>query len=112
LSPRLFHPSDLKSLPRSAQSSQNGSLRRQDSISDIKDVHKMRRTRSSLEIQKFAEPEGDDDYSDIFGSEGGTDEAGSESGDEQSLMLNTKLSNNSWVSLLDPALGSFASLTE
>ncbi|PUU84361.1 hypothetical protein B9Z19DRAFT_4627 [Tuber borchii] len=97
LSPRLFHPSDLKSLPRSAQSSQNGSLRRQDSISDIKDVHRMRRTRSSLEIQKFAEPEGDDDYSDIFGSEGGTDEAGSESGDEQSLMLNTKLSNNSWL---------------
>ncbi|KAG0127125.1 hypothetical protein HOY82DRAFT_580703 [Tuber indicum] len=97
LSPRLFHPSDLKSLPRSAQSSQNGSLRRQNSTSDIKDVHKMRRTRSSLEIQKFAEPEGEDDYSDIFGSEGGTDEAGSESGDEQSLMLNTKLSNNSWL---------------
>lgn len=87
----------MKTLPRSAQSSQSGSLRNQASFGDIKDVHAMRRTRSSLEIQRFAEPEGEDDYSDIFGSEAGTDEAGSESGDEQSLMLNTKLSNNSWV---------------
>lgn len=61
-------------------------------------AHAIRRSRSSMEIQRFAEPEGEDDYSDIFGSEGGTDEAGSEtSGDDHSLLLNTKLSNNSWV---------------
>lgn len=63
------------------------------------EAHAIRRSRSSMEIQRFAEPEGEDDYSDIFGSEGGTSEAGSEtSGDDHSLLLNTKLSNNSWVS--------------
>jgi hypothetical protein len=99
LSPRLFHPSDLKTLPRSAHSSQNNSLRRQLAIGDTgEEVHKMRRSRSSLEIQRFAEAEGDEDYSDIFGGDDVTDDAGSEtSNDEQNLMLNTKLSNNSWV---------------
>ncbi|KAA8906102.1 hypothetical protein FN846DRAFT_1021580 [Sphaerosporella brunnea] len=104
LSPRLFHPSDLKnSLPRSTASSQNGgSLRRlPGGLGDTeKEAHRMRRTRSTLEIQKFAEADGEDDYSDIFGgSEAGTDEGNSEaSGDEQqSLMLNSKLSNNSWL---------------
>jgi hypothetical protein len=104
LSPRLFHPSDLKnSLPRSSTASQNGgSLRRLPAaFGDTEmDTHRMRRTRSTLEIQRFAEADGEDDYSDIFGgSEAGTDEAASEtSGDEQqSLMLNSKLSNNSWL---------------
>lgn len=97
LSPRLFHPSDLKTLPRPS-SSREGSLRRQFSLGDTEeDTQRMRRTNSSLEIRKFADPEGED-YSDIFGSEPGSDKAGSESGDEQqSLMLNTKLSNNSWL---------------
>jgi len=104
LSPRLFHPSDLKnSLPRSATSSQNGgSLRRLPAAfgDTEKETHRMRRTRSTLEIQRFAETDGEEDYSDIFGGdEGATDEAASEtSGDEQkSLMLNSKLSNNSWL---------------
>lgn len=104
LSPRLFHPSDLKnSLPRSSKSSQNGgSTRRMPApFGDTeKDTHRMRRSRSTLEIEKFAEAEGEEDYSDVFGgSEAGTDEAGSEtSGDEQqSLILNSKLSNNSWL---------------
>ncbi|KAL7268257.1 Protein kinase of the Mitotic Exit Network [Rhizina undulata] len=93
LSPRLFHPSDLKSLPRPSYSSQTGSLRRQMPVGETeRDVHVMRRSRSSLEIQRYAEAEGEEDYSDIFGSEAGTDETGSEtSGDEQSLLL-TKLS--------------------
>ncbi|KAH0613167.1 uncharacterized protein H6S33_009547 [Morchella sextelata] len=106
LSPRLFHPSDLKSLPRSTNSSQHGSLRRQISLAlgDTEtQAHAIRRSRSSMEIQRFAEPEGEDDYSDIFGSEGGTDEAGSEtSGDDHSLLLNTKLSNNSWLGDEEP----------
>ena len=104
LSPRLFHPSDLKnSLPRSSKSSQNGgSTRRMPTpFGDTeKETHRMRRSPSALEIGKFIEAEGEEDYSDVFGgSEAGTDEAGSEtSGDEQqSLMLNSKLSNNSWL---------------
>lgn len=104
LSPRLFHPSDLKSLPRSASSSQNGGSLRQrlpNLIDAESSAHKMRRSRSSLEIQRFAEADGEEDYSDIFGgSEAGTDDARSEtSADEASgsLMLNSKLSNNSWL---------------
>jgi hypothetical protein len=103
LSPRLFHPSDLKnSLSRSKSSQNGGSMRRPPvSFGDTeKETHRMRRSRSTLEIQKFAEADGEEDYSDVFGgSEAGTDEAGSEtSGDEQqSLMLNSKLSNNSWL---------------
>lgn len=102
LSPRLFHPSDLKSLPRSIGSSQGGSLRRLSSaIEAERDIHRLRRTASSLEIQKFAEAEGDEDYSDVFGgSEAGTDDAASETSVEEqhSLMLNSKLSNNnSWL---------------
>lgn len=103
LSPRLFHPSDLKSLPRSASSSQNGgSLRNRlpNIVDGESSAHKMRRSRSSLEIQRFAEADGEEDYSDIFGgSEAATDDARSEiSADESaSLMLNSKLSNNSWL---------------
>ena len=104
LSPRLFHPSDLKnSLPRPTSSQNGGSMRRLPvTFGDTEqDTHRMRRSRSTLEIQRFAEAEGDEDYSDIFGGGGaGTDETVSESsGDEQQqgLMLNSKLSNNSWL---------------
>jgi hypothetical protein len=59
----------------------------------------MRRTRSSVEIQRFAEDEGDEDFSDIFGSshalaEKEESDRGSEDGN---LMLLSKLSNNSWL---------------
>jgi hypothetical protein len=58
----------------------------------------MRRTRSSVEIQRYAEDEGDEDFSDIFGKEDGVPEVESDSGSEHgTLMLNSKLSNNSWV---------------
>ena len=105
LSPRLFHPSDLtNSLPRSVATSQNGgSLRRLPAAfgDTEKDSQRMRRSRSTMEIQRFAEIPGDEDYSDVFGGSEvgtGTDEAPSEaSGDEQGLMLNSKLSNSSWL---------------
>jgi hypothetical protein len=54
----------------------------------------MRRTRSSIEIQKFAEDEGDEDFSDIFEAEKEESDRGSEDG---GLMLLSKLSNNSWL---------------
>ncbi len=59
----------------------------------------MRRTRSSVEIQRYAEDEQDEDYSDIFGKEDTLlDKPESEKGsDEGTLMLASKLSNNSWL---------------
>ena len=59
----------------------------------------MRRTRSSVEIQRYAEDDHDEDYSDIFGQENAIlhkpeSERGS---DEGTLMLTSKLSNNSWL---------------
>lgn len=58
----------------------------------------MRRTRSSIEIQKFAEDD-DEDFSDVFGTsqslgEKEESERGSEDG---GLMLLSKVSNNSWL---------------
>lgn len=58
----------------------------------------MRRARSSIEIQKFAEDD-DEDFSDIFGPESTPlekeeSERGSEDG---GLMLMSKISSNSWL---------------
>lgn len=58
----------------------------------------MRRARSSIEIQKFAEDD-DEDFSDIFGPvsshlEKQESEPGSEEG---GLMLMSKISSNSWL---------------
>ena len=58
----------------------------------------MRRIRSSVEIQRYAEDEHDEDFSDIFGKEERlVEKSGSDSNsDRGTLMLNSKLSN-SWV---------------
>jgi hypothetical protein len=59
----------------------------------------MRRARSSIEIQKFAEDEDDEDFSDIFGpGEQLAEKEESDKGSEDNgLMLLSKLSNNSWL---------------
>ncbi|KAK0719747.1 hypothetical protein B0H67DRAFT_599402 [Lasiosphaeris hirsuta] len=99
--PQLFHPSDLTSLPRSTQSPVVGSIRRQTmSRPPVIDEQPVRRSRSTVEITKFAEDEGDEDFSDIFGTgdafaESEESDRGSEDG--QQLMLLSKLSNNSWL---------------
>lgn len=99
-SPQLFHPSDLTSLPRSTEPLVGGSMRRkaQPRPSVLPDRN-MRRTRSSIEIQRFAEDEDDEDFSDMFGpgnvlTEKEESDRGSEDG---GLMLLSKLSNNSWL---------------
>ena len=74
----------------------------------------MRRTRSSVEIQRYAENEQDEDFSDIFGKATAVvdkqeSEKGSESG---TLMLNSKLSNNSWLGDDDDDDDPFAQLEE
>src|SRR3954447_26251273 len=57
-------------------------------------------TRNTLEIQRYAEDEGDEDFSDIFGQAGNTlRRDDSDSGSDRALMLQSKLSSNSWVSL-------------
>lgn len=103
-SPQLFHPSDLTSLPRSMQPPNGGSVRRaaQPRPSVLPDRN-MRRTRSSIEIQRFAENESDEDFSDIFGpsdtlterdeSDRGSEDGGTGGG----RMILSKLSNNSWL---------------
>lgn len=60
----------------------------------------MRRTRSTVEITKFAEDEGDEDFSDIFGATGDAfaeveeSDRGSEDGGQ---LILSRLSNNSWL---------------
>ncbi|KAK3403144.1 hypothetical protein B0T20DRAFT_17874 [Sordaria brevicollis] len=108
--PQLFHPSDLTSLPRSTASPVNGSSMRRQSASarppssaPEQQPAAVRRTRTTVEITKFAEDEGDEDFSDIFGAEPESltnkppkSDEGSEDGQHQ-LMLLSKLSNNSWL---------------
>ena len=74
----------------------------------------MRRTKSSVEIQRYAEDEQDEDFSDIFGKDTTPvhkqeSEKGSECG---TLMLTSKLSNNSWLGDDDDDDNPFAQLEE
>ncbi|KAI0179538.1 cell division control protein [Hypoxylon sp. FL1284] len=98
--PQLFHPSDLTSLSRPAQSPVAGSIRRQPSArpSTVPDRH-LERSNSSIEIQRFAEDEEDEDFSDIFGpSDNLTEKEESDRGSEDdNLMVLSRLSNNSWL---------------
>ncbi|EXJ77782.1 STE/STE11/CDC15 protein kinase [Capronia epimyces CBS 606.96] len=56
----------------------------------------MRRTRSSIEIQRFAENEEDEDFSDVLAQTAAVfEKPDSEDGSE--LMLNSKVSNLSWL---------------
>ena len=77
-------------------------------------AHPMRRTRSSIEIQRYAESEQDEDFSDMFSkvmtvSEKPESDKGSEAG---TLMLNSKLSINSWLGDDDDEDDPFAQLEE
>lgn len=97
--PQLFHPSDLTSLPRSMQAPSGGSFKKKAvSRPSVLPDRPMRRTRSSIEIQKFAEDD-DEDFSDVFGpSETLTEKEESERGSEDGgLMLLSKISSNSWL---------------
>ncbi|MCJ1232217.1 hypothetical protein MMC14_000166 [Varicellaria rhodocarpa] len=112
ISPKLLHSSDLRRLPKSMLSPKlGGSLRRQPPTPR---QPSMRRTRSSVEIQRYAENEQDEDFSDIFGKASILkDEQESEKGsDPGTLMLNSKLSNNSWLGDDDDEDDPFAQLEE
>ncbi|KAJ4267605.1 Protein kinase of the Mitotic Exit Network [Fusarium torreyae] len=97
--PQLFHPSDLTTLPRSMQDPAAGSLKKKPSSRpSVLPDRPMRRTRSSIEIQKFAEDD-DEDFSDIFGPESSiAEKEESEKGSEDGgLMLMSRVSSNSWL---------------
>jgi hypothetical protein len=99
--PQLFHPSDLTSLPRSTQSPIGGSMKRvMSSRPSVLPDRPMRRTKSDFEIEKYAEDQEDEDFSDIFGPEETlTEKEESDRGSEdgQQLMNLSKLSHNSWL---------------
>jgi hypothetical protein len=75
----------------------------------------MRRTRSSVEIQRYAEDD-DEDFSDIFGKDGTISERAESDADSENgggaLMLHSKLSNNSWLGDEDDEDDPFASLEQ
>ena len=74
----------------------------------------MRRTRSSVEIQRYAEDEQDEDFSDMFErAAGGANKANSEKGSENgTLMLTSKFSNHSWLGDEDDEDDPFAQLED
>jgi hypothetical protein len=74
----------------------------------------IRRTRSSIEIQRYAENEQDAGFSDVFGKDSTPiDTPASETNPEAiALMLNSKLSNNSWLGDDDDEDDPFAQLEE
>ena len=96
--PKLYRPSDLAAVIQSMQPVKaGGSLRRPPSSRQPC----MRRTRSSVEIQRYAEDEQDEDFSDVFGrgdaippKHESEEKTGPTAG---TLILSSKLSNNSWL---------------
>ncbi|KAL3487118.1 cytokinesis protein sepH [Aspergillus germanicus] len=89
----------------SEQEEQQSQLGRQISV---------KRYRGAVEIQQFTENEGDEDFSDILGVDGVTlNKAESDASSEKStLMLNSKLSSNSWLGDQDDEDDPFAQLEE
>jgi hypothetical protein len=88
-----------------------GSLRRQQQPTRRLSL---RRIRSSIEIERYAEDENDEDFSDIFGDSPRTlDKTNSDDdSDRSTLLLNSKLSNNSWLGDVDDEDDPFAQLEE
>lgn len=115
-SPRLFHPSDLKAGPKSTWDPKSSEHARQRSSSGTS-TRRLQRTQSEIEIQKYAEDEGDD-FSDVFGDIKGhpktnTSHAESDSGSEYSghAMITSKMANSFNITD-DEDLDPFANLDE
>jgi hypothetical protein len=114
-SPRLFHPSDLKAGPKSIRDGRSSGNVRQRSASSTS-TRKLHRTQSEIEIQKYAEDEGDD-FSDVFGDirhpNTNPSRAESDSGSEHSslAMITSKMAN-SFVIADEDDMDPFANLDE
>ncbi|KAF1955652.1 hypothetical protein CC80DRAFT_505514 [Byssothecium circinans] len=109
-SPQLFHPSDLKTAPKSTRGT-NGSGIRQRSVSSTK-TRKMQRSQSEIEIQKYAEDDRDD-FSDVFGDIKPS-KAESDSGSEynSSMAMITSKMSASFMIADDDDLDPFANMDE
>jgi len=114
-SPRLFHPSDLKAGPKPARDAMTNASIHQRSASSTS-IRKLQRTQSQIEIQKYAEDEGDD-FSDVFGDIkshlANPSRAESDSGSEHSslAMLTSKMASSFTIADEDD-LDPFANLDE
>jgi hypothetical protein len=109
-SPKLFHPSDLKNIPKPASyARKSSSLRRMPTPEEPT----LPRTRSEVEIQKYAEDE-NEDPEDFLGKDVVLPMHDSDSGSERStlMMLNSKLSSNSWLGDDEDEDDPFAQLEE
>ncbi|EKG21879.1 hypothetical protein MPH_00799 [Macrophomina phaseolina MS6] len=115
--PRLFHPSDLTNVPRSAQNGKkNGSLSRNVSGGSSNGKGPARRPPLQVGIEKYAEHE-EEDFSDVFGNDGAAPalkpKHESDSGSERGTlkMMNSKLSG-SWLGDEEDEEDPFAQLEE
>ncbi|KAM5455628.1 Protein kinase of the Mitotic Exit Network [Microsporum audouinii] len=72
------------------------------------------RSRSAIEIEMYAEDEADEDFSDILGDDENTlvKLESDDGSDHSTLMLNSKLSTNSWLGDIDDEDDPFAQLEE
>ncbi|KAF2204726.1 Pkinase-domain-containing protein [Delitschia confertaspora ATCC 74209] len=103
-SPKLFHPSDLKTAPRSSHYDSSGQR-----SSSSTSMRKMQRSQSEIEIQKYAEDD-KEDFSDILGHDGF--KAESDSGSEHSLAVINPKAFQSFISNDDDEADAFADLEE
>ncbi|KAF2490767.1 hypothetical protein BU16DRAFT_469385 [Lophium mytilinum] len=112
-SPRLFHPSDLKTAPRSTLNAKKGGSMRQRSSSYTSERKGMQRSQSEIEIQKYAEDD-KEDFSDIFGHDGASlPKADSDSGsDQNSLAMITSKMSSSFIITDEDESDPFANLEE
>lgn len=99
-SPRLFHPSDLRSHPKSAGPRLPGSMRR--SVTALPDRSTIKRSGSEVVMQKYAENARDEDFSDMFGQTESSPKASYSEHDSSSergtlMLLNSKLSTSGWL---------------
>src|SRR5277367_4882450 len=102
-SPRLLYPSDLKSLSRPSTTIPRSQTNVRLTLSQSSPTQKnnsLKRSLSAVEIHQFAEGDDDEDYSGLFDGFGASSEKSGESEDGlegDSLLLNTRLSNEYWV---------------
>jgi len=112
-SPKLFHPSDLQNTPKASHGSKRGgSLRNRYPTPEERQREGLTRSRSEVEIQKYAEDD-DEDPEAFLGKDVVLPVADSDSGSEHStlMMLNSKLAN-SWLADDEDEDDPFAQLEE
>ncbi|KAF2275217.1 uncharacterized protein EI97DRAFT_475777 [Westerdykella ornata] len=111
-SPKLFHPSDLTTAPKSTKDVKTGGSLRQRSTSTTFHRKQMQRSQSEIEIQKYAEDD-QDDFSDVWGDIKQPSRPESDSGSEHSSMaMVTSKMASSFVVVDDDEIDPFANLEE